>query len=204
MKWYNIITETKGVKQMKVMYIRVSTEEQHEDRQLKEAVELGIEKTFIEKASGKNRDRKELENMLAFVREGDTVYCSDISRIARNTKDLLNIIEELKEKKVNFISLKENIDTTTATGQFMLTVFGALYTLERENILSRQAEGIAIAKAKGNVYKGRKPKEIDRNKFNKACDEWHKGMRSATSIMKEFNLSSPTFYRKVNEWGLNK
>lgn len=203
MKWYNIITETKGVKQMKVMYIRVSTEEQHEDRQLKEAVELGIEKTFIEKASGKNRDRKELENMLAFVREGDTVYCSDISRIARNTKDLLNIIEELKEKKVNFISLKENIDTTTATGQFMLTVFGALYTLERENILSRQAEGIAIAKAK-NVYKGRKPIEVDRNKFNKACEEWHKGQRSATSIMKEFNLSSPTFYRKVNEWGLNK
>ena len=188
---------------MKVMYIRVSTEEQHEDRQLKEAVELGIEKTFIEKVSGKNRDRKELENMLAFVREGDTVYCSDISRIARNTKDLLDIVEELKEKKVNFISLKENIDTTTPTGQFMLTVFGAMYSLERENILSRQAQGIAIAKAKG-VYKGRKPIDIDRNKFNKACDEWHKGMRSATSIMKEFKLSSPTFYRKVNEWGLNK
>ncbi len=203
MKWYNIITETKGVKQMKVMYIRVSTTEQHEDRQLNEAVELGIEKTFIEKVSGKNRDRKELENMLAFVREGDTVYCSDISRIARNTKDLLDIVEELKEKKVNFISLKENIDTTTPTGQFMLTVFGAMYSLERENILSRQAQGIAIAKAKG-VYKGRKPIDIDRNKFNKACDEWHKGMRSATSIMKEFKLSSPTFYRKVNEWGLNK
>ena len=188
---------------MKVMYIRVSTEEQHEDRQLREAVELGIEKTFIEKVSGKNRDRKELENMLAFVREGDTVYCSDISRIARNTKDLLDIVEELKEKKVNFISLKENIDTTTPTGQFMLTVFGAMYSLERENILDRQRAGIAVAKAKG-VYKGRKPIDIDRNRFNKACEEWHKGQRSATSIMKEFKLSSPTFYRKVNEWGLNK
>lgn len=188
---------------MKTFYARVSTEEQNEARQLEKAKEIGAEKVYIDKASGKNADRVELKKMLDFVRVGDTVYCSDISRIARNTKDLLNIVEELKNKGVAFVSLKENIDTSTPTGQFILTIFGALYELERENIRERQAEGIAIAK-KNNVYKGRKPVDIDRKKFNKACEEWRNGERSATSIMREFHITSPTFYRKVNEWGLNK
>ena len=155
---------------MRVFYVRVSTEEQNEARQVKAAEEIGAEKIFIDKASGKNADRQQLKEMLAFVREGDIVYCSDISRIARNTKDLLSIVEELKKKKVDFISLKENIDTTTPQGQFMLTVFGALAELERENILQRQAEGIAIAKAQGK-YKGRKQMDIDRKKFDAMCKE---------------------------------
>lgn len=188
---------------MKIFYARVSTAEQHEDRQIAQANEIGAERIYIDKASGKNTDRPELKKMLEFARIGDTVYCSDISRIARNTKDLLNIVELLNKNNVIFVSLKENIDTSTPTGKFMLTVFGAMYSLERENILERQAQGIAIAKEKG-VYKGRKPKDIDRKKFDKACMEWRNGERTATSIMKEFNLTSPTFYRKVNEWGLNK
>ena len=188
---------------MKVFYIRCSCEDQNTDRQEEQAKQVNAEKVFTDKASGKNRDRNALKEMLNFVREGDIVYCSDISRIARNTRDLLDIIEELKNKKVGFVSLKESIDTTTPQGQFMLTVFGALYTLEREAILQRQAEGIAIAKAQGK-YKGRQPMKIDRNKFDKACEEWRAGKRSAMSIMKEFNMSSPTFYKKVNEWGLNK
>ena len=102
--------------------------------------------------------------MLKFVREGDTVMVSDFSRIARNTRDLLDIIEELKKKGVSFVSLKENIDTNTPQGQFMLTVFGALYQLEREQIKQRQAEGIAIAKEQGK-YKGRQPISVDWENF---------------------------------------
>lgn len=183
---------------MKVMYIRCSTEEQNEARQLETAKEIGAEKLFIDKASGKNADRKFLKEMMEYVREGDTVYCSDISRIARNTKDLLNIVEELNSKGVYFVSLKEQIDTSTPSGKFMLTVFGAMAELERENILARQREGIAIAKKQGK-YKGRKRIEIDETEFKKMVKEWREGNRTASSIYKHFKISSQTFYRRINE-----
>ena len=104
------------------------------------------EKLFIDKASGKNTDRAAFKEMMTFVRSGDVVIVESISRIARNTRDLLSIISDLTEKGVEFVSLKESIDTTTPQGRFMLTVFGALAELERENILERQREGIEIAK----------------------------------------------------------
>ena len=130
---------------MKVGYVRCSTVEQNEARQLRMMEDQGAEKVFTDKASGKNTDRPAFHEMMAFVRSGDTVVVESISRIARNTRDLLSIISELTGKGVEFISLKENIDTTTPQGRFMLTVFGALAELERENILERQREGIAIA-----------------------------------------------------------
>lgn len=183
---------------MKVFYIRCSTEEQNEARQIESSKEVGAEKLFIDKASGKNRDRAYLKEMIDYVREGDTVYCSDISRIARNTKDLLNIVEELNNKGVYFVSLKENIDTSTPQGKFMLTVFGAMAELERENILQRQKEGIALAKKEGK-YKGRKRIEIDEKIFNDMIKEWKAGERTASSIYKYFEISPQTFYRRVNE-----
>ena len=183
---------------MKVFYVRCSTAEQNEARQLENAKEVNAEKIFIDKASGKNRNREQLKEMLSFVRENDTVYCSDISRIARNTKDLLDIVEKLNNKKVNFVSLKENIDTTTPQGKFILTIFGALAELERESILQRQKEGIEIAKAEGK-YKGRKRIDLDQKEFEKAVDDWKAGGRTATSIFKEFGISSQTFYRRVKE-----
>lgn len=186
---------------MKVFYARVSTQEQNEARQITSANEAGCEKVFIDKASGKNAKRQELEKMLAFVREGDVVIVSEISRLARNTADLLNIVQELEEKGVAFVSLKENIDTTTATGKFMLTVFGAMATLEREYILMRQAEGIAEAK-KAGVYKGRKPMDIDEKLFSNMCREWRAGERTAVSIQKHFNMTATTFYKKVKAWEL--
>ena len=149
---------------MKLFYCRVSTEQQNEERQIKAAIDLGIdrESIYIDKQSGKDTEREQLKALLSFCRKGDVVYCESISRIARNTKDLLNIVEELNQKQVDFVSLKENIDTSTPQGKFMVTVFGALAELERECILQRQAEGIAVAKEQGK-YKGRKPKEIDKN-----------------------------------------
>lgn len=188
---------------MKLFYCRVSTEQQNEERQIKAAFDLGIEKEniFIDKQSGKNTERKELKRMLSFCRKGDIVYCESISRIARNTKDLLNIIDELNKKQVDFVSLKESIDTSTPQGKFVLTVFGALAELERDCILQRQAEGIQIAKEQGK-YKGRKPKDIDITLFKKMCIEWRQGERTAVSIQRKFDISAQTFYRWVKERNL--
>lgn len=186
---------------MKVFYARVSTQEQNEARQITSANEAGCEKIFLDKASGKNTKRKELENMLAFVRQGDVVIVSEISRLARNTADLLNIIQELNEKGVSFVSLKEAIDTETPQGKFMLTVFGACAELERGYNRQRQAEGIAEAK-KAGVYKGRQPMKIDEAKFSSMCREWRAGERTAVSIQKYFNMTATTFYKKVKAWGL--
>ena len=127
---------------MKVGYVRVSSKEQNTARQEILMEQLGVDKVYLEKVSGKNTNRPELKAMLDFVREGDTVVVESISRFARNTKDLLELIEILQEKKVEFISQKEAIDTTTPTGKFMLTIFGAVSELERSYILQRQREGI--------------------------------------------------------------
>lgn len=186
---------------MKVFYCRVSTQEQNEARQLEAAKQAECEKVFIDKASGKNAKRKELEKMLSFVRQGDVVVVSEISRLARNTADLLSIIQELNEKEVAFVSLKEAIDTTTATGKFMLTVFGAMAELERAYILSRQAEGIAEAKKAGK-YKGRQPMKIDEARFAAMCQEWRSGNRTAVSIQRAFSMTATTFYKFVKARGL--
>ena len=183
---------------MRVGYVRCSTVEQNEARQLKMMEGQNVEKVFIDKASGKNVDRKNFKAMMAFVRAGDTVIVESISRIARNTRDLLTIISSLTEKGVEFVSLKENIDTTTPHGRFMLTVFGALAELERESILERQREGIEIAKAEGK-YKGRKPVAVNEAKFRAVCARWRAGEITATAAMQEVRLKPNTFYRRVKE-----
>lgn len=186
---------------MRVFYVRCSTVEQNEARQLKMAEEQNAEKLFIDKASGKNTDRAAFKEMMAFVRAGDVVIVESISRIARNTRDLLGIVSELTEKGVEFVSLKENMDTTTPQGRFMLTVFGALAELERESILERQREGIEIAKSEGK-YKGRKPVEVNETQFKRVCDKWRAGEMTATAAMREVGLKPNTFYRRVKELGL--
>ena len=186
---------------MRVGYVRCSTVEQNEARQLKMMEEQGAEKLFIDKASGKNTDRTAFKEMMAFVRTEDIVIVESISRIARNTRDLLSIVSELTDKGVEFVSIKESIDTTTPQGRFMLTVFGALAELERENILERQREGIEIAKGEGK-YKGRKPVEFDEEKFVAVCKKWRDGKMTATAAMKEVGLKPNTFYRRVKEMNL--
>lgn len=182
---------------MRVGYIRCSTIEQNEARQVKMMEEQNTERVFIDKASGKNTDRTAFKEMMSFVRSGDTVICESISRIARNTRDLLSIVSELTEKGVEFISLKEQIDTTTPQGRFMITVFGALAELERENILERQREGIEIAKAEGK-YKGRKPIEVEN--FPNIYNQWKSGALTARQSQRILNLKPNTFYRRVKEY----
>ena len=108
---------------MKIGYIRVSTQEQNTIRQEVLMKSLGVDEIYIDRMSGKNANRPELQKMMEYVRRGDTVIVESISRFARNTRDLLELIEKLSEKGVEFVSRKEAIDTTTPTGKFMLTVF---------------------------------------------------------------------------------
>lgn len=183
---------------MKVGYIRVSTQDQNEARQEEMLKAYGVEQTFKDKASGKDTERPEFKKMMNFVRAGDAVVVESISRIARNTRDLLFIISDLTGKGVEFVSLKEAIDTSTAQGRFMLTVFGAMAELERESILERQREGIAIAKAE-HKYKGRKPVEINEIAFRAVCTRWRAKEITARQAMNELSLKPNTFYRRVNE-----
>ena len=186
---------------MRVGYVRCSTAEQNEARQLKMMEAQNAEKLFIDKASGKSTDRPAFKKMMAFVRAGDTVVVESISRIARNTRDLLSIVAELTDKRVDFVSLKENIDTTTPQGRFMLTVFGALAELERESILERQREGIEIAKADCK-YKGRQPVPVDEQQLRVVCKRWRAGKIPARAAMNELGLKPNTFYRRVREFHL--
>lgn len=186
---------------MRIGYVRVSTEEQNEARQLEAMKAQNVEKIYQEKKSGKNADREQLQAMLTFCREGDTVITESISRIARNTRDLLTIIDKLTEKKVGFVSLKENIDTSTPQGRFMLTVFGALAELERENTLQRQREGIEIAKTEGK-YAGRKPIAINEKQFREICAAWRAGTYTGVEAAARAGLKKNTFYRRVKELGL--
>lgn len=182
---------------MKVGYVRISTREQNTARQDKLMEDLGVERIFTDRMSGKNAERPELQRMIDFVREGDSVTVESISRFARNTKDLLELIAALETKGVQFISQKENIDTSTSAGKFVLTVFGAMAELERDYILERQAEGIAIAKAEGRM-KGRPKKQID--DFESVYNDVKAGKLSATKAAKQLGISRSTWYRKSKDY----
>ena len=181
---------------MKIGYIRISTIDQSTARQELLMEQLGVDEVYIDRMSGKNTNRPELQKMLAYVRKGDTVIVESISRFARNTRDLLELVEKLTVKGVEFVSKKEAIDTTTPTGKFMLTVFGAVAELEREYILQRQREGIAIAKANG-VYKGRK--SLQPPEFEKVTAKWRNVQITAAEAMRQLGMSKSTFYRRVKE-----
>ena len=181
---------------MKIGYVRVSTQEQNTIRQEVLMAELGVDDVYIDRISGKSADRPELKRLMAYVRQGDTVIVESISRFARNTRDLLDLIEQLTTKQVEFVSKKEAIDTATPSGKFMLTVFGAVAELEREYILQRQKEGIAIAKAQG-VYRGRKP--IQRPEFPQVAALWREGKITAAEAMRRLDMKPSTFYRRVRE-----
>lgn len=191
---------------MKIGYVRVSTKEQNTMRQELLMEELNIDKIYIEKVSGKNTERPKLRELIDFVRENDTVIVESISRFARNTKDLLELIEKLEEKNVNFISQKESIDTTEPSGKFILTVFGAMAELERSYILDRQREGIEamvmneegirVSSRTGNTT-GR-PKAQYPHNWGEEYKEWKKGNQTAKVTMQNLSLKRTTFYKLAN------
>ena len=184
---------------MNIGYVRVSTEEQNTIRQEVMMEQLGVDKIFIDKLSGKNTARHELQKMLEFAREGDTVIVESYSRMARSTRDLLDIVDELNNKNVGFISKKEAIDTSTPAGRLMLTFFAGLYQFERECMLERQKEGIREAKKAGK-YNGRKPINIDAMKFKALYKEWKNGKITAVMMQKQLGITPSTFYRRVKAY----
>lgn len=184
-------------------YVRVSSTDQNEARQLKALENFGkpMHRIFIDKCSGKTSDRPELRKMLDYVRDGDVLVVAEYARLARSSADMLKIVHDLQEKGVEIVSLRENFDTTTPQGRFMLTVFAGLAELERETILERQREGIAIAKAQGK-YKGRQPIPIDEERFKAECAKWRAGQQTAKATMKKLGMKPTRFYRKVKEFGV--
>ena len=186
---------------MRVAYVRVSTVEQNEARQLEALEKHNIEKWYIEKVSGKDTNRPKLQELLDFVREGDTVYIHDFSRLARSTKDLLEILEELTAKGVTLISNKENLDTGTATGKLMLTVIAAINEFERQNLLERQKEGIEIAKREGK-FTGGQVKQIDDAAFNAAYEKYKNRELNKTQFAAALKISRPTLDKLLKDKGL--
>lgn len=183
-----------------IAYVRVSTAEQNEARQIEALKKHNIDKWFTEKVSGKNMNRPQLEAMLDYVREGDTVYIHDFSRLARSTKDLLSIVEQLQKKKVCLVSNKENLDTSTPTGKLMLTMIAAINEFERENLLERQREGIAIAKEQGK-FKGGQVKKIDDKTFNAVYEQYKRRELTKGQMAQKLHISRPTLDKMLKERG---
>jgi DNA invertase Pin-like site-specific DNA recombinase len=182
------------------VYIRVSSLDQNPDRQIDAATALGIPtaRIFLDKQSGKDTKRPELQRLMATVQRGDTVIVESISRFARNTRDLLDLVEQLTEKGVEFVSQKEHIDTSTPTGKFMLTIFGAVAELERGYILQRQAEGIASAKARGK-HLGRPAKKPPKG-FSNLVKRWEHKEIELQKVLDECDGVCPaTFYNWLRE-----
>lgn len=179
---------------MKVGYKRVSTIEQNGSRQL---VGLELEKIFVDHASGKNTsERPQLQAMIEFIREGDEVYVHSMDRLARNLKDLLGLVEQIRNKGASLYFMKESLHIESQTQQspmttLMLSMMGAFAEFERSLILERQREGIAIAKQKG-LYKGRKP--VSKEKLERAKDLLKQGQK-ISAVARQTGLSRASLYK---------
>jgi DNA invertase Pin-like site-specific DNA recombinase len=178
-----------------IAYVRVSTVEQNEGRQVEALKPHGIEKWFVDKCSGKNIDRPQFRAMLDYIREGDTVFVEDFSRLSRSVADLLRITADFQRRKIGLVSLKERLDTGTPQGRLMLTMIAAINEFERANILERQREGVELAKRRG-IYKGRKRIEKPAN-WQEVYARWKRRELTAKEAMKELDLKRNTFYSFV-------
>lgn len=183
----------------KIGYIRVSTEEQETARQEELLNSYNLDRIFMEKISGKNTDRPEFLKMMDYLRDGDILVVESISRLSRSIRDLLKIVDTLNTKCVQLVAIKENIDTESPQGRFMLSVFAALSELEREQILQRQAEGIKIAKACGK-YKGRSLKVLDVEVFERSYKKWKSGDITARKFADNIGLTTNSLYRRVKRY----
>lgn len=180
-----------------VAYLRVSTVEQHLDRQRAALEKYKIDKWFEEKLSGKNTDRPEFQKMLQYLREGDTLYVADFSRLARSSKDLFAIADELEARGINLVSDKEKLDTNTAYGKFMFTMIGAMAEFERSIMLERQRDGIEQAKMKG-VYRGRRPVTVEN--FGGWYERYRRREFDKGELAKQLNISRPTLDKLIRQY----
>ena len=189
-------------KGQRVAYVRVSSLDQNEARQVENLERFNIDKWYIEKISGKNTDREQLQAMMEYVREGDQVVITDFSRLARSTISLLELIDFFDKKKVTLISLKENLDSSSPVGRLLITMIAAVNEFERRNLLERQAEGIAIAKREGK-YKGHKKKTIDEDIFAECLNQYRDHKLTKTEFANKIEVSRRTLYRIFEERGIS-
>lgn len=182
---------------MNIAYVRVSTVEQNEGRQIEALKEKNIDKWYTEKVSAKDTNRPQLKEMLEFSREGDTIFIHDFSRLARSTKDLLDIVEMLNAKGVHLVSNKENIDSSTPTGKLMLTMIGAIAEFERTNLLERQREGIALAVKEGK-YKGRREVKVDN--FEEQYQRYKNRELNKVQLAAELGITRPTLNKLMQKY----
>ncbi|MBX6334941.1 recombinase family protein [Candidatus Saccharibacteria bacterium] len=175
-------------------YARVSTQDQHLDMQIDALKQYGVDKVFTDKMSGTKTDRPQLEEMMKYLRPGDTVVVWKLDRIGRSTKHLVELMEHFKANGINFVSLKDNIDTSTAVGKLIFTIFAALAEFERDMIVERTKAGLEAARARGR--KGGRPRK-DTDKIKLALKMYDSKQYSVDEITKATGVSKPTLYRYV-------
>ena len=183
----------------RIMYQRISTRSQNLARQKIMADEMDIDKVFTDVVSGKDAKRPQFEEMMIYVRNGDTLIVESFSRLGRSLKDLLDIIEKLEKKGVVLQSLKEGVCTDTASGRLQVALFAAISQFERDIMLERQAEGVAAAKAAGK-YTGGVKKPTNWGKFKNVYTQWRAGKLTAVAAQSMMGMSPATWYRRVKEW----
>ena len=180
-----------------IAYIRVSTAEQNEMRQKEALQKYSIDRWFVEKASGKDLNRPKLQEMLEYIREDDVVYVEEFSRLGRSTADLLATVQKIEAAGAQFVSLKEQFDTTTPAGRLQMTMMAAIAEFERDMILERQREGIAIAKAAGK-YKGRK--KITISNIGEYYEKYMHRQGTKVSIASELGISRTTLDKLFKQY----
>ena len=181
---------------MKIGYARVSTQDQNLDLQLNELTKFGCATIYQEKVSGKNTERAELKKLLASVRSGDEVVVWKLDRLGRSLRDLVDVVALLQEKGVDFVSLHDHINTTTATGRFTFNIFASLAEFERDIIRERTKAGLAAAKARGRM--GGRPAGLSPEKLQIALtarDLHDTGKYSIGEVAKRLKLPIATCYR---------
>ena len=182
---------------MKIGYARVSTQEQNLDRQIDNLTAAGCERIYQEKMTGTKASRPELTRMLDALRPGDTLVIDSFSRLSRSTKDLLETVERLTADGVNIVSLKEQLDTTTATGKMMLTMLSALSQFERDLIAERTKDGLKAARARGR--QGGRPKAGDERTKAAALAAYDANTLTNGEIAQQFGVSTATLSRWIKE-----
>ena len=184
---------------MKIGYARVSSEDQNLRSQLEVLKQHGCKKIFTDKGTGRNTDRPGFKTMMEFCREGDTIIVYDFSRISRSLQDLLNIIDQLEQKNVSFVSIKENMDLHEPSGKLFLSIIGAINSYQIELQKEKQLEGIKEAKKAGK-YKGCGRKEVKKpDNWTANYELWEKRLITSTEFMSRCGLKRTTFYKLLKE-----
>ncbi len=184
-------------KGQRVGYVRVSTLDQNTERQLEG---VALDRLFTDKASGKDTDRPQLTAALEYVREGDTLVCHSMDRLARNVDDLRRIVRELTGRGVAVQFSKEVLTFTgedSPMANLLLTMLGAVAEFERSLIKERQREGITLAKAKG-VYRGRKPAMTSEQIEALKVQDRERGGKNRAGLAKEHGISRETLYQYLD------